>query len=449
MLIWKSREQLEQHRLELLVGLVDLVDQQDDGFGRCDRGHERSRQQELLAEDVLLHVLPAGLLGFGLDAEQLLAVVPLVQRLGLVQPLVALEPDEGSVEVGGQRLGELGLADAGGAFDEDRLAELDGQERDERGRLAGQVADVCVRPAARSAAVAGSFADMAAETQNTDTAPATNVFQAVAGRRRGAHSGSWPAPRSPADSTHSARRSGGPMSHIVPPQRRTMRRTRRRGRARVCALIAVKGDSRIVAAGARSPPAAHDRQREQLIACGMRLGGDHASDRTGSALTLVFHGVYSVVLRRAAAARAGAGGAARVRRGARSSATDAPRSCGACARPRRRPSRSRWSRVTARPATGSRPPDPRDRPTRGALHGRAVGELARAGRARGRARWRRRSCPRVIDEGLAASAVQPPSELEAVLARNRPCRGAARLAAILGDEAAMTITRSKRETRVL
>jgi very-short-patch-repair endonuclease len=36
-----------------------------------------------------------------------------------------------------------------------------------------------------------------------------------------------------------------------------------------------------------------------------------------------------------------------------------------------------------------------------------------------------------------------------VLARNRPCRGAARLAEILGDEIAMTMTRSKRERSFL
>ena len=38
--------------------------------------------------------LPAGVGGLGLDPQQLLAVVPLVQRLGLVEALVALEPDQ-------------------------------------------------------------------------------------------------------------------------------------------------------------------------------------------------------------------------------------------------------------------------------------------------------------------------------------------------------------------
>src|SRR4051794_17217939 len=133
-------EDLEQHRLELLVGLVDLVDEQHDRLGAGDRRHERALQQELLAEDVVLDLVPAGVVAaLGLDAQQLLAVVPLVERLGLVEALVALQAHEGPVEVAAHRLGELGLADTGGALDEDRLAEARGEEGDERGRLARQV----------------------------------------------------------------------------------------------------------------------------------------------------------------------------------------------------------------------------------------------------------------------------------------------------------------------
>ncbi len=54
----------------------------------------------------------------------------------------------------------------------------------------------------------------------------------------------------------------------------------------------------------------------------------------------------------------------------------------------------------------------------------------------------------VVDEGLARRLLTP-RELKAVLARNRPCRGAARLAALLGDERAMTITRSRAEKAFL
>ena len=87
-------QQLEQHRLELLVGLVDLVDQEHDRVLGGDRLHQRAGEQELLAEDVVLHGVPARAVGLGLDPQQLLAVVPLVQRLRLVQALVALQAHE-------------------------------------------------------------------------------------------------------------------------------------------------------------------------------------------------------------------------------------------------------------------------------------------------------------------------------------------------------------------
>lgn len=53
-----------------------------------------------------------------------------------------------------------------------------------------------------------------------------------------------------------------------------------------------------------------------------------------------------------------------------------------------------------------------------------------------------------IDEGLAKRLFTP-RDLDDELARNRPCRGAARLAAILGDPTATTISRSKRERALL
>jgi very-short-patch-repair endonuclease len=55
---------------------------------------------------------------------------------------------------------------------------------------------------------------------------------------------------------------------------------------------------------------------------------------------------------------------------------------------------------------------------------------------------------RAIDEGLARRLFTP-RELDDVLARNRPCRGAARLAAILGDPTATAVSRSKPEKVLL
>jgi very-short-patch-repair endonuclease len=56
--------------------------------------------------------------------------------------------------------------------------------------------------------------------------------------------------------------------------------------------------------------------------------------------------------------------------------------------------------------------------------------------------------PDVLDAGLANRSLKR-REIEAVLSRHRGRRGAARLAAILGDESAMTITRSRAEKAML
>ncbi len=55
---------------------------------------------------------------------------------------------------------------------------------------------------------------------------------------------------------------------------------------------------------------------------------------------------------------------------------------------------------------------------------------------------------RAIDNGLAGRLFTP-RELDDVLKRNRPCRGAARLAAILGDPTATAVSRSRREKALL
>ncbi len=136
-------EHLEQQRFGLDLDAVDLVDEQHDGLVGADRLEQRAGQQELLGEDVGLDRLPVALvLAVGLDAEELLLVVPLVDGLRLVEALVALQPDEPRAERGRDGLGELGLADAGGPFDEHGLAEPVGEEHDPRDARVGQVVDV-------------------------------------------------------------------------------------------------------------------------------------------------------------------------------------------------------------------------------------------------------------------------------------------------------------------
>src|SRR5437879_8717684 len=58
-----------------------------------------------------------------LDVQELLLIVPLVERRRGIQPLVALEPDEVRPEHPRHDLRDLGLADARGPLDQERLPE--------------------------------------------------------------------------------------------------------------------------------------------------------------------------------------------------------------------------------------------------------------------------------------------------------------------------------------
>ena len=140
-------EDLEQQGLGLDLDAVDLVDQQHHRVVGRDGLEQRAGEEELVGEDVGLDGLPGVAVGpLGLDAQQLLLVVPLVERLGLVEALVALEADEAGAGHLGDRLGQLGLARAGRALDEDRLAEPVGEVDDPGDALVGEVVDLAGAP---------------------------------------------------------------------------------------------------------------------------------------------------------------------------------------------------------------------------------------------------------------------------------------------------------------
>ena len=94
------------------------------------------RDQEAVVIDVDLAL--AGLA----DGEKLALIVPLVERVGGVDALVALQPDEIAPSERGDRLGGFRLADARRAFEQQRLAEPD-REEDRGGEpLVGEIAHV-------------------------------------------------------------------------------------------------------------------------------------------------------------------------------------------------------------------------------------------------------------------------------------------------------------------
>ena len=148
-------EQFQQHRLERLVGTVDLVDKQHHRFRRAHRLKQRARREEPLGEeDAFLRADPldgvlqvggvgddlADLFAQDLRVQQLLAVVPFVQRLGLVLALIALQPQQPPPGRRRQHLGQLRLADARRPLDEQRLLEPRQQEDRRREALVNDIA---------------------------------------------------------------------------------------------------------------------------------------------------------------------------------------------------------------------------------------------------------------------------------------------------------------------
>ena len=135
------RQHLEQERLELVVGPVHLVDQQH-RRAVLERLQHRPGEQEARVVQALLGLLDVGAAG-GLERAQvqdLAREVPVVERLGRVDALVALEPHQRQVEALRDRLGERGLAGAGLTLEQQRPLHPQRQERHRRQRVVGEVA---------------------------------------------------------------------------------------------------------------------------------------------------------------------------------------------------------------------------------------------------------------------------------------------------------------------
>ena len=102
-------------------------------------------------EDVLgerVAIARAGRLGEA-DLHHLRGVVPLVDRRGDVQALVALEAQQRPIEDLRQHLGHLGLADPRLAFEQQGLRQAQGQEQRRREALVDEVVDVGETPGER------------------------------------------------------------------------------------------------------------------------------------------------------------------------------------------------------------------------------------------------------------------------------------------------------------
>ena len=112
---------------------------------RGDGLQQRPAHEEALGVQLALEVLGAAVGGHagglgGAEVQQLAGVVPLVDGLVGVEALVALEADQLAAGPAGQRLGHLGLADAGLALEEQRALQAQGEEDRRRQALVGEVA---------------------------------------------------------------------------------------------------------------------------------------------------------------------------------------------------------------------------------------------------------------------------------------------------------------------
>jgi len=126
-------EDLQEERLERLIGAIQLVDEQHRRAPRLglERLQEWPGDEEALAEDVLLEcrfVCRSARFGQA-NLEHLLGVVPLVHRRGHVEALVALQPNEPATQALGQHLGDLRLANPRLTLEEEGPAQLERQEQ--------------------------------------------------------------------------------------------------------------------------------------------------------------------------------------------------------------------------------------------------------------------------------------------------------------------------------
>ncbi len=130
---------LQQEGLERLVGPVDLVDQQHRaGRWRLQRLQQRAADQVARLVDLALDFFGGDFVLRGAHVQQLRRVVPLVQGLALLHAVVTLQAQHGTAQHLGQRLGQLGLAHARLAFEQQRALQLHG-EKDGGGELARRV----------------------------------------------------------------------------------------------------------------------------------------------------------------------------------------------------------------------------------------------------------------------------------------------------------------------
>ena len=106
-----------------------------------DRLEQRAPLQELAAEQVVDRPprIERRRRLQGADVEQLAGVIPVVEGVGDVDALVALQPDQAAAGHERERLGRLGLPHPGLALEQHRLLEREREREHRRQAAVGQV----------------------------------------------------------------------------------------------------------------------------------------------------------------------------------------------------------------------------------------------------------------------------------------------------------------------
>ncbi len=135
-------QHFQQEGLELVVGPVDLVDEQHGhrSFAMGDGPQQWPPHQEALRIQLVF--------GFGgradglgrSEMQELAGVVPFVDGLGHIDAFVTLQPQQLTARPSRQHLGHFGLAHAGFAFEQQRAAQCDREEDHRSQAFVGQIA---------------------------------------------------------------------------------------------------------------------------------------------------------------------------------------------------------------------------------------------------------------------------------------------------------------------
>ena len=147
MLTWKSDSSSSRNASNSSSALSISSISRTTVRGDDDRAQQRTLEQVVAREQMLGDLFPAQpLMLIGLQAQELLLIIPFVERARFVETLVTLQPDKFGAEHLGQHLGDLGLARAGRTFDQQRLFEREREKDRGLDALVGDVARRCRRP---------------------------------------------------------------------------------------------------------------------------------------------------------------------------------------------------------------------------------------------------------------------------------------------------------------